>query len=100
MKKKIDNRATCKKLDNYFDTYKIKSGNDVKKVFNEIIQRTGYGILKEYRTDFVCKEGNAEYLFFIYELVYPNSKIKVTLNYDERYEIENLNIQWTGQNKK
>ena len=43
MKKKIDNRALCKRLKNCFNSYKIRRGYDVKKVMEDIVNRTGHG---------------------------------------------------------
>lgn len=97
MKKKIDNRATCTKLETCFMNYKIRSGNDVQKIMEETVDRTGYGYTKvtERRVYF---DDKSEYDYFEdIELIYPNSKIKVTLFIDGDAGMLNFYISWFGR---
>ena len=96
MKKKIDNRATCKKLKNYYLQDKINSANDLKKIFDDVIKRTDYGLLITTHRKVFYDFGKDYFSFLDYELIYPKSKIEVTLSCDDLGALDVFDIKWTG----
>ena len=97
MKKKIDNRATCTKLETFFMNYKIRNGHDVKKIMEEIVDRTRYGYIQLTERRVYYDDENEFHYFEDIELIYPNSKIKVTLFIDGDAGMLDFKIYWSGR---
>lgn len=97
MKKKIDNRATCIKLNNHFLNGKVNSEEDIQNFFLEIIRRTNYGCLeKTHQAFYTVDEDPAS--FTNYDLIYPNSNVVVGITYNKQGGMETFDIEWMGSN--
>lgn len=98
MKKlKIDNRSTCLKLQNAFQSGSISTGNDVEEILR-IHQwlHENNGIMKLQRL-----KSSDSYRNETVTLHYPNSKIVVDVAFIPKDECNNTwTIKWFGPNDK
>ena len=101
MKRKIDNRTVCKLLEKRYTENPVKFCKNVERILKSIISRTGKGSYKltylALPEDYDLYHDLAQYIFFRYELIYPQSKIVVFLCGDP-YSIGFYSLLWIGRN--